>query len=510
MSSQKRKKFSNFISNPTLTLGGTPQTYYVNKPFIFTPLISGNNGSGIKYNVTGLPQGAVLNQTTGALSGIVTEAGEYDVTLEAVQSGTTVSQQYTLVFCNDLTLKVQSAEGYINVPFTLNPITYYTGREKLVFSATNLPPGLSLNSSTGSISGNPTTEGYWVVNFSVTDGVVTKNANFRIDISYGVALSGTPTPAYIGEYYQFVPVISGINPQSAGTQTTLLSGTIPPGCELVSRNGSITGVPTTIGSYSYELQITDGYSTNKTLFEVTVEQQFALEGFISIGVCGVPYTFTLKTIGAGNSTPSFKIVKGTLPYGLVFDPTSGVISGVPYQNGIYAFTVIASLGNKVSAYDYQLQITLPVNNQNYNANTALFIAYLKDYMHRVSNSQYFVPTVSDHTNYLQLTQANQCLRQATFCMLTHFTEDVKEFLTETLSDQTNLAYFTPEIVNAVLTSNLEPRPKLITMWNGIYNAFLPNGTPILKSRMLISGATHSMIAYLKSIQSTTQSSSKGG
>lgn len=510
MSSQKRKKFTSFVSNPTLTLGGTPKTYSVNKPFMFAPLISGNNGSGIKYSIEGLPTGAVLNHTTGAISGIVTEAGEYDVTLSATQSGTTQTQTYTLVFCNELTIEVKSAEGYLDVAFTLYPVTSYTGREKLIFSATNIPPGLSINQSTGAITGIPTAEGYWVVELSVTDGVVTKNARFRIDISKGVSLSGVPNTAYIGEYYQFVPTITGINPQAAGTKTILLSGTLPPGCELVPNNGSITGVPTTIGSYSYEVQITDGYSTNRTSFNVTVEQQFALDDFIPIGVCGVPYTFTLKTIGAGNSTPAFKIVKGTLPYGLVFDPTTGVISGVPYQNGTYFFTVIASLGNKAVASDYQFQVVLPVNNKNYSANTALFIAYLKDYMHRVSNSQYFVPTVSDNTNYLQLTQANQCLRNATYCMLTHFTQDVQNFLDETLSDSTNLQYFTPEIVQAVLTSNLESRPKLITMWNGIYNAFLPNGTPILKSRMLVSGATHSMIAYLKSIQSTTQSNSKGG
>ena len=74
------------------------------------------------------------------------------------------------------------------------------------------------------------------------------------------------------------------------------------------------------------------------------------------GVVGTAYstTFTAK----GTPAPSFAIVAGSLPPGLTFNPTTGVLSGTPTQAGSYTFTLTASNGVGTPANQ---QVTLVIN-----------------------------------------------------------------------------------------------------------------------------------------------------
>ncbi|MEM7799568.1 MAG: putative Ig domain-containing protein, partial [Chloroflexota bacterium] len=43
------------------------------------------------------------------------------------------------------------------------------GQTPITYAASNLPPGITINSGTGEMSGTPTTAGSYTVNFSATD-----------------------------------------------------------------------------------------------------------------------------------------------------------------------------------------------------------------------------------------------------------------------------------------------------------------------------------------------------
>src|SRR5439155_1266869 len=114
-----------------------------------------------RYGATGLPPGLTVKTNggnAGLISGTPTTAGTYNVTISATNGGVTVNETFTLtikppppVITSSLT-----ATGQVGVAFsytitaTNNPTSY---------NATGLPAGLSVNTSTGLISGTPTTAG---------------------------------------------------------------------------------------------------------------------------------------------------------------------------------------------------------------------------------------------------------------------------------------------------------------------------------------------------------------
>ncbi len=71
------------LKNKPLSLSGTPEKSEINlyDEFKFTPEV---NGTDISFEAQNLPQGLEVNSTTGTISGIVTQAGEFnDITLIA-------------------------------------------------------------------------------------------------------------------------------------------------------------------------------------------------------------------------------------------------------------------------------------------------------------------------------------------------------------------------------------------------------------------------------------------
>lgn len=136
------------------------------------------------------------------------------------------------------------------------------------------------------------------------------------------------------------------------------NGGLPPGLSLNSTTGSIGGTPTTTGTYSFAVTVTDSLnqSTSQT-FTITVA---AGSGFLITnapfpqGVVGVPYSQALTTTGGCPPNPfdegSFTVLNGALPPGLTIQ--SSAIAGTPTMaGGPYSFTLQATdaCGNKATA-----------------------------------------------------------------------------------------------------------------------------------------------------------------
>lgn len=121
---------------------------------------------------------------------------------------------------------------------------------------------------------------------------------------------------------------------------TYTSGTIPPGM-ILSQEGARTitmsGTPTTGGSYSFTLTAFDaqGSSMTKT-YSVDV---YGISNFPTDGVLGVAYSFQFLT---DNMAAPVTFVKtgGSLPDGLTLSST-GEISGTPTSSGSSLFQVTA-------------------------------------------------------------------------------------------------------------------------------------------------------------------------
>jgi Putative Ig domain len=124
------------------------------------------SGQTLTYSATGLPAGLSINSSTGLISGTPTTAGSYSVTVTATDTtGAHGSAPFTWT--------INSATG--NTVTVTNPGNQTTAAgtavslqisatdsasgQTLTYSATGLPAGLSINSSTGLITGTPTTAG---------------------------------------------------------------------------------------------------------------------------------------------------------------------------------------------------------------------------------------------------------------------------------------------------------------------------------------------------------------
>ena len=112
----------------------------------------------------------------------------------------------------------------------------------------SIPPGLNFDTTTGTLSGTLTTVGTYsniVITATNASGSSVSLPAFTITVNPPLpTISGTPSiTATVGTAYSFTP--SSTNAVSFG-----IKGSIPPGLTFNSITGSLSGTPTTAGTYN--------------------------------------------------------------------------------------------------------------------------------------------------------------------------------------------------------------------------------------------------------------------
>jgi len=178
-------------------------------------------GVPTSYNAAGHPGSLLINPVTGALTGTpaVGEAGRIFITISATNATGTGNARLTLDIDTALGLPVITSPvpmpaGSVGVAYNY---TIAATNSPLSFGATNLPPGLTLNSGTGVISGTPTQAGNIVVTLTATTAAGSANtpANLAINAGGGlrrIDLAG-PAPAVT----PLGPGFSGVKGIALGT-----------------------------------------------------------------------------------------------------------------------------------------------------------------------------------------------------------------------------------------------------------------------------------------------------
>jgi len=136
--------------------------------------------------------------------------------------------------------------------------------------------------------------------------------------------------------------VNGSSVPTDGTQVGLGNGSL-----YVSNNGgntlSIGGTPTSTGTVSFTVAVTDSTPTTVGPYTYTISviagapltlQTTSLPG----GNNGWPYSTNLKANG-GSGNYTWSVISGNLPAGLFINSSSGDISGTPTANGTANFTV---------------------------------------------------------------------------------------------------------------------------------------------------------------------------
>ena len=184
------------------------------------------------------------------------------VTVKVVTLGTSASTSYTYNTGPAL-LFAAPPSGEANVAYS-NQLTVTGGTSPFTWSVSSgsLPPGLTLNASTGLLSGTPTTAGTYTFTVKVTDAsALTDTKPVTLTIIPGPSMSfAAPPGGWTNTVYGYTLTETG------GTSPftwSVTSGSLPSGISL-SPDGNLSGTPTATGTSSFTVKVTDANGQSTT------------------------------------------------------------------------------------------------------------------------------------------------------------------------------------------------------------------------------------------------------
>jgi hypothetical protein len=316
-----------------------------------------------------LPAGLTFKDNgngTGTISGTPTAAGTATVTISATNaSGSTATLSLTITVTAAAAPTITSAS---TADFTLNKagsvVITTTGSPTPTLTETGtLPAGLTFTNNgngTATLAGTPTANGTTSLTITASNGV-SPNATQTLSVVVGevTAFTSASTATFtVGTAGTFSVTTSGSPAPSFGFTN------VPPGMTFKDNgNGTATlsGTPTTAGTYAMALTAVNPYGTATQTLTVTVQQAPAITSASSA-------TFTVGTAGSFSvtttGTPAPTLTEsGALPSGVTFTSNgngTATLAGTPAAGTNKAYPITITAANGVGSNATQ-SFTLTVN-----------------------------------------------------------------------------------------------------------------------------------------------------
>ena len=314
--------------------------------------------------VSTLPPGLTLS-SAGLLGGVPTQAGTYNFSVTATDNkGCSTTTAQTLLITNTLTLTALNLpDGTVGIGYPTQVIPAATGGSTpYTYTAVNLPPGLSFNPTTREITGTPTVAGPYVVTINVSDADGNSTSmNYTINIKNALVLpNASLADGTVGVTYptQLIPSATG-----GTTPYTYVATNLPPGLSFNSATREITGTPTTTGTFTVNVQVTDGASvTASNSYTIKVVAPLSIANkTLADGTVGVVYPTETLPAATGGVGP-YTYVATNVPAGLSFDPTTRQLTGTPTGAGNFTITLtVTDSEGRQATNTYALKVNGALN-----------------------------------------------------------------------------------------------------------------------------------------------------
>lgn len=333
---------------PTITSAAPPNAVW-NQPYSHTVTYSGGTAP-FNCSATGLPTGLTINASTCVISGTPTAVVTYSGMIYVTDANMgTATQAFTIIVpsapptITSVTTKGcnQNVACSYQITATNSPTSY---------SATGLPPGLALNVVTGLISGVPTVGGLYTVTVCATNqyGTGCQEVIFTIAwCSCPVITSSTTASGATGAPFSYQIT-------STNAPTSYSASPLPPGLTVNTSTGLISGIPTTVGSYSVTVCAANANGTSCQIVVITITLGLPVISSATSAICGVNLPCSYQ-ITATNGPTSFNA--SPLPPGLTVNTATGLISGTPALIGTTS-TVVNATNSAGSSAPMAVLITI--------------------------------------------------------------------------------------------------------------------------------------------------------
>lgn len=274
-----------FSTPPAITTDATLPSALQGHSYSTTLTATGGSGA-LHWTIahvspsTLFPDGLQINADRGVISGTANFSGTAGFLATVSDSASpphSASKNFTVTAYQPLTAaatqpdreiaQFQPVVASVNVSGGVPPLQF-----KLSSGA--LPPGIKLNAQSGMFTGIPSTMGTYQFSVAIQDSFSTPET-----ASTSLSWTVVPPPLTLAGSFPFhIPVNvpfqgmvvanGGTPPYTFSTSTTSL----PPDLTLDSSTGQVTGTPTRLGRFTFEVAVTDATATRaRVTFGVSIE-----------------------------------------------------------------------------------------------------------------------------------------------------------------------------------------------------------------------------------------------
>jgi len=314
------------------------------------------------WRATGLPSGLAMS-TTGTITGTPNVPGTSTptVTVTDAQSRST-SKTFGLTVSGPI-LSITTASPLPAASIGKNySLTFNVagGTSPYLWSVSaGLPAGMTLDSNSGVLSGRPGTSGTFTFTVQVADSTQsTASKVFTLTVPAPPLTITTLPPLFNGivgvPYAQTFSASGGKSPY----RWSIASGDI--GTLTLDPSGALQGTPQQTGTLSFTVQVTDaaGAVASQAFTVVVSLPQLTITTNSSLPDAAVGVAYSQQFSVSGGVAPYTWSVTGGAPPGLVLNPSTATLAGMPTSPGAFTILINANdAGGSSTTKSFRLNVS---------------------------------------------------------------------------------------------------------------------------------------------------------